>query len=41
VPAFYGANIGHVANQLCIPLGVRAEIDAVAGTIRILEPAVV
>lgn len=40
VPAFYGANIGHVANQLCVPFGVRAEIDAAAGTIRILEPAV-
>jgi len=40
VPAFYGANIGHVANQLCIPFGVRAEIDAAAGTIQILEPAV-
>ncbi|HEY1605028.1 MAG TPA: LD-carboxypeptidase [Allosphingosinicella sp.] len=41
VPAFSGANIGHVANQFAIPEGVRAEIDAAAGTIRILEPAVV
>ncbi|MDB5692222.1 MAG: LD-carboxypeptidase [Alphaproteobacteria bacterium] len=40
VPAFHGANIGHVANQLAMPVGVRAEIDAAAGTIRILEPAV-
>jgi muramoyltetrapeptide carboxypeptidase len=40
VPAFHGANIGHVANQLAMPVGVRAEIDASAGTIRILEPAV-
>jgi muramoyltetrapeptide carboxypeptidase len=40
VPVFHGANIGHVANQLCIPVGVRAEIDAEAGSIRILEPAV-
>jgi muramoyltetrapeptide carboxypeptidase len=40
VPVFSGANIGHVANQLAIPVGVRAEIDAAAGTIRILEPAV-
>lgn len=39
VPAFYGANIGHIANQLSIPVGVQAEIDASAGTIRILEPA--
>jgi muramoyltetrapeptide carboxypeptidase len=40
VPVFSGAMIGHIANQLSLPLGVRAEIDADAGTIRILEPAV-
>ena len=40
VPAFSGANIGHVGNQLCIPVGARAEIDAGEGTIRILEPIV-
>jgi muramoyltetrapeptide carboxypeptidase len=31
---------GHVANQFSLPVGIRAEIDAAAGTIRILEPAV-
>jgi muramoyltetrapeptide carboxypeptidase len=40
VPVFQGANIGHVANQFCLPVGTRAEIDAAAGTIRILDPAV-
>lgn len=40
VPVFQGALIGHVANQFSIPVGVPAEIDAEAGTIRILEPAV-
>jgi muramoyltetrapeptide carboxypeptidase len=40
VPAFQGAQIGHVANQFSMPMGVRAEIDAAAGTIRLLEPAV-
>jgi muramoyltetrapeptide carboxypeptidase len=40
VPAFQGALIGHVPNQFSIPVGARAEIDAAAGTIRILEPAV-
>ena len=40
VPAFQGALIGHVPNQFSIPIGVRAEIDADAGTIRMLEPAV-
>lgn len=40
VPAFSGANIGHVSNQLCVPHGARVEIDADAGTIRLLEPIV-
>lgn len=40
VPAFAGANIGHVANQLSLPVGARVEIDAVAGSIRVLEPIV-
>ena len=40
VPAFQGALFGHVANQFSIPVGVRAEIDAAAGTIRMLEPVV-
>ena len=40
VPAFQGALFGHVANQYSLPVGIRAEIDAEAGTIRLLEPAV-
>lgn len=40
VPAFQGALFGHIADQFSLPVGVRAEIDADAGTIRILEPAV-
>jgi muramoyltetrapeptide carboxypeptidase len=40
VPAFQGALIGHIPNQFSLPVGTRAEIDADAGTIRILEPAV-
>lgn len=40
VPAFQGAQIGHIANQIAMPVGARAEIDADAGTIRILEPVV-
>lgn len=40
VPAFQGAMIGHVAGQISIPVGAMAEIDADAGTIRLLEPAV-
>lgn len=41
VPAFQGALFGHVTDQYSLPVGVRAEIDATAGTIRILEPVVV
>jgi muramoyltetrapeptide carboxypeptidase len=40
VPAFQGALFGHVANQFSMPVGIRAEIDAAEGTIRILEPVV-
>lgn len=40
VPAFQGAIFGHVADQFSIPVGIRAEIDAAAGTIRMLEPVV-
>lgn len=40
VPAFQGALFGHVANQYSLPVGVRAEIDAGAGTIRLLEAGV-
>ncbi len=40
IPAFYGANIGHVSNQLSLPVGTPVEMDAQAGTIRLLEPVV-
>ena len=40
VPCYEGAMIGHVADKFTVPLGVEAEIDADAGTIRLLEAAV-
>jgi muramoyltetrapeptide carboxypeptidase len=40
VPAFQGALFGHIENQFSIPVGIRAEIDATEGTIRMLEPVV-
>ena len=40
VPAFQGALFGHIAEQFSLPVGVRAEIDADTGAIRMLEPAV-
>lgn len=41
VPAFRGSMIGHIDRQFTVPVGLEAEIDADAGTIRLLEPAVV
>jgi muramoyltetrapeptide carboxypeptidase len=40
IPAFTGANIGHVTNQLAMPHGAEVELDAEACTLRLLEPAV-
>ena len=40
IPAFVGANIGHLGNQLSLPHGGAVEIDADARTIRLLEPMV-
>jgi muramoyltetrapeptide carboxypeptidase len=40
IPVYQGALFGHVENQFSLPVGVRAEIDADVGSIRILEPAV-
>ena len=40
IPAFNGSMIGHIDRQFTLPLGVGVEIDADAGTIRLLEPAV-
>ena len=41
VPVFCGAQFGHLARKWTLPLGVMAEMDADAGTVRLLEPAVV
>ncbi|PYR58277.1 MAG: LD-carboxypeptidase [Acidobacteria bacterium] len=40
VPAWQGAMIGHQMPQWTIPEGIEAEMDAAAGTIKLLEPAV-
>ena len=41
VPVFRGAQFGHVKRKWTLPLGVMAEMDADAGTLSLLEPAVV
>ena len=40
VPVYQGAFFGHIPDQFTLPVGGLAEIDADAGTIRLLEAAV-
>lgn len=40
IPAWYGSMIGHIRDKFTVPVGIEAEIDATAGTIRLLEAAV-
>ncbi len=40
IPAFYGANIGHIENKLTLPIGINAEMDAEKGTIKLLGQSV-
>lgn len=40
VPAVIGANIGHIRGQICLPSGGMCELDADAGTLRLLDPIV-
>jgi muramoyltetrapeptide carboxypeptidase len=41
VPAFHGGWFGHITDQPTLPVGAWAEIDADAGTLRLLESAVI
>jgi muramoyltetrapeptide carboxypeptidase len=41
VPAWRGAMIGHVERQFTLPVGIEVEVDAGAGTIRMVEVGVV
>lgn len=40
VPVVMGLPIGHIPAQWTVPIGVRAALDADAGTLTLLEPAV-
>jgi muramoyltetrapeptide carboxypeptidase len=40
VPVYSGASIGHIKRKFTVPVGLPVEMDADAGTIRFLEPAV-
>jgi muramoyltetrapeptide carboxypeptidase len=41
VPAFEGLQFGHAGEQFTLPIGIEAEMDADAGTLRMLEASVV
>lgn len=41
IPSWQGSMIGHINNMFTIPVGLNAEIDANAGSIQMLEPAVI
>lgn len=40
IPAYEGAMIGHQDRQFTLPVGTSVEVDATAGTVKMLEPAV-
>ncbi|MFG6412661.1 LD-carboxypeptidase [Roseateles sp. DC23W] len=40
IPVYRGAAIGHIKRKMTVPVGAPAEMDADAGTIRLLAPAV-
>ncbi len=40
IPAYSGAMIGHIDDNVTIPNGIEAEMDANAGTIQLINPAV-
>lgn len=40
VPTVRGLMIGHIEDQTVVPIGIEAELDANAGTLTLLEPAV-
>ena len=41
IPVYRGAAIGHIKRKLTVPVGAAAEMDADAGTLRLLQPAVI
>lgn len=41
IPVVRGFMIGHVSEQTVVPIGIEAELNGDAGTLRLLEPAVI
>ncbi|TAE50451.1 MAG: LD-carboxypeptidase [Oscillatoriales cyanobacterium] len=40
IPAWYGSMVGHIRDKFTLPIGKEVEIDATAGTIKLLSSAV-
>lgn len=40
IPVYSGAQFGHVAEKMTLPVGLEVELDATQGTLRLLQPAV-
>jgi muramoyltetrapeptide carboxypeptidase len=40
IPAWYGSMVGHIRDKFTLPIGKEVEIDANAGTIKLLSSAV-
>jgi muramoyltetrapeptide carboxypeptidase len=40
VPVYSGALFGHIKRKFTLPVGLNVEMDADAGTVRYLQPAV-
>ncbi|MDP2385928.1 MAG: LD-carboxypeptidase [Bacteroidota bacterium] len=40
IPSFYGAAIGHTENKITVPVGIKAEMDAEKGMMKLMESAV-
>jgi muramoyltetrapeptide carboxypeptidase len=40
IPSWYGAMIGHIKDKFTVPIGIEAEVDADAGSIRLRESAI-
>ena len=41
IPVFSGSQFGHIRKKFTLPIGLEAEMDADAGTITMLQAAVV
>ena len=41
IPVFYGGKFGHIKDKWTLPIGVKAEMNANIGSLKLLEPAVI